>query len=137
MIRARDIALTLTAFVTLIAGRGALDTRAMGTTTATPVVASFGVDPSFTACPPVSSTTVVKATWDVRNHVSLIAIKGAVDKLGIPLPLSFRNRSGKRSHRTVKLRVVCNGTNQILVLTATGPGGTTNANATIREQSNP
>jgi len=131
--RRRTTASALTAFVVMVS----VVTTAGAATTA-PLVAAFGVDPEFTACPSGPATTVVvRVTWDVRNHVSRVAVSGAVDKLGIPLPLSFHNRSGKRSHKVVKLRVRCDGTNQILLLTADGPGGTTKANTTVREQTNP
>ena len=133
----RAIASTFAVFVALIFPADAFGATVSRTVAAAPIVAGFRVDPQFTAWPPDSGTTVVTVGWDVRNHVSRITIFGGVDKLGIPLPFTSRTPSGKRSHKTIKLRVRCDGTTQTLMLTAMGPGGTTKANTSIREQTNP
>ena len=96
---------------------------------------SFGLKPDIVPCRNHQRSAQVTAGWHIVNNVTQATITGAVDRAGKPLPpITLPTRASKNGIvGTRKLRMVCTSTTQVLLLTATGTGGTTTKTATLLE----
>jgi len=96
---------------------------------------SFGLKPDIVPCRNHQHSAQVTAGWHIVNNVTAATITGAVNRAGKPLPpIALATKAGKNGIvGSRKLRMICTSTTQVLMLTATGTGGTTNVTATLLE----
>jgi hypothetical protein len=100
-----------------------------------PPAISFTVTPDLIVCRDPASPHEVRASWQITHGVSTATITGGVAFHGeAPKSVVIVHRQHARPvHGTTKVFVLCTGSNQSLMLSASGPGGSSSAGAVVRE----
>ena len=100
-----------------------------------PPAISFTVAPDLVVCRDLASPRAVRASWQITHGVSTATITGGVAFHGeVPKSVVIVHRLHPRPvHGTTKVFVRCTGSSQSLTLSASGPGGSSDAGAVVHE----
>ena len=110
-------------------------TQAVATAASQHPAISFQIKPTDVDCRDRERPHRATVYWHVTHDVSRVTISGVVDRTGHALdPIVVARGPHRRDvHGHRSIYVLCTGTTQVLILTATGSGGTSTATASLGE----